>query len=60
MLYYVVMCTPVGNDDMEAEYTGNYYNTRMEAREEFLKAVADVNVETAWIEQRTKNLNLDY
>jgi len=60
MLYYVVMCTPVGNIDMETEYTGNYYKTRMEAREEFLQAAADVNVGTTWIEKRTKDFNIEY
>lgn len=60
MLYYVVMCTPVGNIDMMAEYTGTYYQTRSEAIEELHKAIADVNVGTTWIEKRTKDLNLEY
>ena len=60
MLYYVVMCTPVGNIDMMTEYTGNYYNTRMEARDELLKAAADPDVGTTWIEKRTKDLSLEY
>lgn len=60
MKFYIVMVTPVGNSDMQTEYTGTYYMTRSEAREELLKAVADVNVGTAWIEHRTKDLMLCY
>ena len=60
MLYYIVMVTPVGNIDMETEYTGNYFKTRAEAREELLKSAADPDVGTTWIEKRTKDLELDY
>lgn len=60
MMFYVVMVTPVGNIDMQTEYTGTYYTTRMEAREELLKAAADPDVGTTWIERRSKDLMLAY
>ena len=60
MMYYVVMCTPVGNVDQECEYTGTYYENRLDAREELLKAVQNINVGATWIEKRTKDLKLEY
>jgi len=60
MLYYVIMCMPVGNADQECEYTGTYYRNLPDAREELRKAINDVNVDCAWIERTTKDLELDY
>jgi len=60
MLYYVVMCMPVGNSEIEAEYTGEYYSSREEARKEYLQAKNDINVECAWIEKRSKDFNIVY
>lgn len=60
MYYYIVMVTPVGNIDMQTEYTGTYYKTRTEARDELLKAVQDPDVGTVWIERIEKDLKLEY
>lgn len=60
MLYYVVMCMPVGNDEIEAEYTGEYYSSREEARKELLQAKNDINVECAWIAMTSRDYHFEY
>ena len=47
----VMIEIPAGYDDcISGEYTGIAYDTREEARREFMQAKEDVNVECAWIE----------
>lgn len=48
----VMIEIPCGYDDcMDGEYTGIAYNTREEARSEFMQAKEDVNIQCAWIEE---------
>lgn len=49
---YIVMVQIDEYGDMTGEYTGIEYDNREDARKEFLQAKDDVQVFSAWIEER--------